>query len=474
MTEIFQEYYDTFKELRNEAMGVIRAIPDASTSEKGSLEREVRSKLDEVERYLRILEQEGNGGDAQQKRKMQTQLRSCTSDIDKLRNNLNKALLVGQAQQRATAGPRTGPMDAQGQAAAYQQRMDRTGNYLHEAKNTIGEIDAIGANINNNLARDREILERARENVHETRADTQEAGAHLSSLARKTYANIFVLWIVIVCLTLAIAMVLLKRGGYCQNEPSERRCCIGSQSGRRETATMKRTSVKCLLSMDFRIRVRAVAQIYSPTDMTESFQEYYDSFKDARNDAMSVIRRMPDATGSGEKAALENDANLKINEAERYYRILEQESRGGDAHEKRKMQVQLRSCQSDIDKLKNNLNKALLVGQASSARTTTQTDASGYQQRLDRTGDHLAQATATIVEIEQIGANVGENLARDRERLEAARGNVQEVRADTDEAKVHLGSLARKALSNIVLLWIVILGLLAAIAYALYNRFKKM
>ncbi|ETV82989.1 hypothetical protein H257_04742 [Aphanomyces astaci] len=207
--------------------------------------------------------------------------------------------------------------------------------------------------------------------------------------------------------------------------------------------------------------------------MTESFQEYYDSFKDARNDAMSVIRRMPDATGSGEKAALENDANSKINEAERYYRILEQESRGGDAHEKRKMQVQLRSCQSDIDKLKNNLNKALLVGQASSARTTTQTDASGYQQRLDRTGDHLAQATATIVEIEQIGANVGETLARDRERLEAARGNVQEVRADTDEAKVHLGSLARKALSNIVLLWIVILGLLAAIAYALYNRFKK-
>ncbi|RHY20424.1 hypothetical protein DYB36_011458, partial [Aphanomyces astaci] len=267
------------------------------------------------------------------------------------------------------------------------------------------------------------------------------------SLARKTYANIFVLWIVIVCLTLAIAMVLLKRGG---NEEDIRK-------------------VSAHLGFAF----EQSRKFIHLTDMTESFQEYYDSFKDARNDAMSVIRRMPDATGSGEKAALENDANSKINEAERYYRILEQESRGGDAHEKRKMQVQLRSCQSDIDKLKNNLNKALLVGQASSARTTTQTDASGYQQRLDRTGDHLAQATATIVEIEQIGANVGENLARDRERLEAARGNVQEVRADTDEAKVHLGSLARKALSNIVLLWIVILGLLAAIAYALYNRFKK-
>ncbi|RHZ04395.1 hypothetical protein DYB31_012989, partial [Aphanomyces astaci] len=307
---------------------------------------------------------------------------------------------------------------------------------------------------------DREILERARENVHETRADTQEAGAHLSSLARKTYANIFVLWIVIVCLTLAIAMVLLKRGG---NEEDIRKVSahIHSLMG----------GLAGYFSLGFAFEQSR--KFIHLTDMTESFQEYYESFKDARNDAMSVIRRMPDATGSGEKAALENDANSKINEAERYYRILEQESRGGDAHEKRKMQVQLRSCQSDIDKLKNNLNKALLVGQASSARTTTQTDASGYQQRLDRTGDHLAQATATIVEIEQIGANVGENLARDRERLEAARGNVQEVRADTDEAKVHLGSLARKALSNIVLLWIVILGLLAAIAYALYNRFKK-
>ncbi|ETW10463.1 hypothetical protein H310_00763 [Aphanomyces invadans] len=206
--------------------------------------------------------------------------------------------------------------------------------------------------------------------------------------------------------------------------------------------------------------------------MTDSFQEFYESFKDARNDAMSVIRRVPDVTSSGEKDVLENDAKAKIAEAERYFHILEQERRGGNAHEKRKMQVQLRSCQSDIDKLKNNLNKALLVGQAQSRAPTGATTSEGYQQRLNRTGNHLAQATATIVEIEQIGANVGQNLARDRERLEAARANVQDVRADTEEAKFHLGSLARKALSNIILLWIIILGLLAGIAYALYNRFK--
>ncbi|CAK4085409.1 unnamed protein product [Aphanomyces euteiches] len=209
MTESFQEYYDTFKELRNETMSIIRQIPDASSGQKTSLEREARSKIEDVERYLRILEQEAKGGDSQEKRKMQTQLRSCNSDIEKLRNNLNKALLVGQAQQRAAASGQ--PMDAQGQAEAYQQRMDRTGGYLNEAKNILGENEAIGSNIANNLARDREILERARENVDETRADTQEAGMHLSSLARKTYANIVFLWVVIVCLVIANIAVLIKK-----------------------------------------------------------------------------------------------------------------------------------------------------------------------------------------------------------------------------------------------------------------------
>ncbi|KAF0700052.1 Aste57867_9438 [Aphanomyces stellatus] len=210
MTDSFAEHYDSFKDERNDAMAMIRQIPDTSSGQKTSLEREVRSKIEDVERYLRILEQEAKGGDAQQKRKMQTQLRSCHSDVEKLRNNLNKALLVGQAQQRTAAPSNGAPMDAQSQAAAYQQRMDRTGGYLTEAKQIIADSEEVGANINQNLLRDREILERAKENVHETRADTQEAGTHLSSLARKTYANIALLWFVIVCLVIAIIVTILR------------------------------------------------------------------------------------------------------------------------------------------------------------------------------------------------------------------------------------------------------------------------
>ncbi|KAG9403097.1 hypothetical protein AC1031_006641 [Aphanomyces cochlioides] len=167
--------------------------------------------------------------------------------------------------------------------------------------------------------------------------------------------------------------------------------------------------------------------------MTERFQEYYDAFKDARNEAMNAIRKMPDATSPQEKSQLERDARAKIEDVQRYFRILEQEGRGGTAHEKRKMQVQLRSCQSDIEKLNNNLNKALLVDQAQTraAESTLnpQAQAAAYQERMDRTGDHLNQAKTTIVEIEQIGANVSNTLATDRERLERAQENVQNLGA---------------------------------------------
>ncbi|KAH9086129.1 hypothetical protein LEN26_020456 [Aphanomyces euteiches] len=211
--------------------------------------------------------------------------------------------------------------------------------------------------------------------------------------------------------------------------------------------------------------------------MTERFQEYYEAFKDARNEAMNAIRKMPDATSPQEKSQLERDARAKIEDVQRYFRILEQEGRGGTAHEKRKMQVQLRSCQSDIEKLNNNLNKALLVDQAQTRAAeptlNPQAQAAAYQERMDRTGDHLNQAKTTIVEIEQIGANVSNTLATDRERLERAQENVQNVREDTEEAKWHLGSLARKAFSNIILLWLVILGLIAAIIYTLYKRLVK-
>ncbi|OQR91026.1 hypothetical protein ACHHYP_05003 [Achlya hypogyna] len=209
MTESFQEYYETFKELRTEAMSIIKEMPSAAPNRREQLERDARNRIEEVERYLRILDQEAKGGDAQMKRKMQAQIRSCHSDLEKLNNNLVKALLLGNAQERR-AVPVTGTA---GDPHAHQERLDRTGAYLSEAKNIIGETQAVGINIDNNLMVQREQLERAQENVKETRADAQEAGVHLASLRRKNMVSILLMWVVIFGLSVAILVRILKMLG---------------------------------------------------------------------------------------------------------------------------------------------------------------------------------------------------------------------------------------------------------------------
>ncbi|EQC28098.1 hypothetical protein, variant [Saprolegnia diclina VS20] len=205
MTESFQEYYETFKELRTEAMAIIKEMPSANASRRDQLERDARHRIEEVERYLRILDQEAKGGDAQMKRKMQAQIRSCNSDLEKLNNNLVKALLLGNAAERQPA-----PAAGGSNPHVHQERLDRTGGYLNEAKNIIGETQAVGINIDNNLMMQREQLERAQENVKDTRADAQEAGVHLASLRRKNMVSIALMWVVIFGLSVAILVRVLK------------------------------------------------------------------------------------------------------------------------------------------------------------------------------------------------------------------------------------------------------------------------
>jgi hypothetical protein len=207
MTESFQEYYETFKELRDEVLGIIEDMSNDTGHKKTQLEHDARVKIDEVERYLRILDQEAKGGDAKDKRKMQSQMHVCRSDVEKLKSQLQKAILLGDAQKRRQIQS----TDPKVQAAAYQERMDRTGVHLNEALETIGATESTAVNIEINLAQQREQLEQARENVDVAREDTQEAGYHLIRLASKTLSNIILLWFIILCLLAAIIYVLLYK-----------------------------------------------------------------------------------------------------------------------------------------------------------------------------------------------------------------------------------------------------------------------
>ncbi|OQS06991.1 hypothetical protein THRCLA_00990 [Thraustotheca clavata] len=593
MSDSFVEYFDTFKELRGEASGLLKKACTLSGDRKNDLLQDVRNKVEELERYYRILEQEAKGGNAQEKRKMQSQLRVCQGDIEKLKSSVEKETLLGQAK------PPPGPRTVQEQAAAYQATMDRTTNHLTDAKKTIGEIDDIAINVDTNLAMQREQLERAQNNVTEARADVQDAKGHLSSLARKAFSNIILLWIIILALIADFlesfgdacyeAIALIKKmatadmnqqrqveydiqkcldeaqryfrmmqqeatGGDAQlskfekivsdferakllsntpnrnaptNDnfsmpPSDRHQqqldriggrlhdvqitiaqsreyavnttnnlvaqgdqlrsahnnVIQTRANVKEAAShlasLKRKNFIKIIILWLIIFGLSIAILYKILDfsavMTESFQEYYETFKELRTEAMGIIKEMPGAP-AGRRDQLERDARNRIEEVERYLRILEQEAKGGDAQMKRKMQTQIRSCQSDLEKLNNNLVKALLLGNAAQRQPAPVANSSGngnaqaYQDRLDRTGGYLNEAKNIIGETQAVGINIDNNLMNAREQLERAHENVKDTRADAQEAAGHLASLRRKNMVTIILMWVVIFGLCVAILY---------
>ncbi|GLD93319.1 hypothetical protein PINS_up001911 [Pythium insidiosum] len=79
--------------------------------------------------------------------------------------------------------------------------------------------------------------------------------------------------------------------------------------------------------------------------MTDSFMGYKEDFEQCRDEAMEDIKAIADAKSSADRSECIERAENSVAEVERYLRILESESRAGDAQERRKMHQALRHVQ---------------------------------------------------------------------------------------------------------------------------------
>lgn len=153
-------------------------------------------------------------------------------------------------------------------------------------------------------------------------------------------------------------------------------------------------------------------------------------------------------------------------------RILESESRAGDSQDRRRMHQQLRTFKSQLDKLKANLERSKLMdgSQQRQQASAPQDNVARYQQRTDRIDDHLTDAQNIIARTEATAQNINNNLADQREQLINVRTNVDATREDTAEAGMHL-KLKCKMASQIVFLYVVILGLIVVIIWQVISKF---
>jgi len=214
--------------------------------------------------------------------------------------------------------------------------------------------------------------------------------------------------------------------------------------------------------------------------MTEAFEDFKEDFHMHEQDAKADIAKLAKG-GLGPDDVEQLCENIKngITEARNMVDIMSAEASNGNADQNRKMRQSVQQCSSRVNKLKADYQRAKLMkgGQGSQPqdhyRDPAKDNIGQQHDVLDRTDQNLVNAQRAIAETNEVAINIDNNLQEGREQLTRAQANVQDARENTQEASGFIASLNRKASFQIILIWIVILVLVAAIIYMIYSKFIK-
>lgn len=205
---MFDGYFEDYEHAREMAIKAIDEYAHASDPVKRE-ELVVCAKgcVDEVERYIRILENEAkHGSTSVARKKMMEQVRHCKTKWTGLKTSLEKEVLIGDA--RAGKSPDSWKnAETMEQMERCAERVDRNGRHLDEAQRTLAHTEAIAENVANNLQQQRNQLEHTELNVAQTHEDTEEAKGYIRSMACKALASRVLLLFLILALVIAIVLV---------------------------------------------------------------------------------------------------------------------------------------------------------------------------------------------------------------------------------------------------------------------------
>ncbi|KAG7388264.1 HEAT repeat-containing protein 6 [Phytophthora boehmeriae] len=206
---VFDGYLEDFESAREEAL---KAVDEYAQCTNAGLREELvmtaRNNVGEVERYLRILENEvKNGSSTADKRRMAEQVRQRRTQFTNLKSSLEKEILVGQARAGATV-ELSKDATTKEQMERCADRIDRTGRHLDEAQRTIAHTETIAENVANNLLQQRNQLEHTTVNVTQAQEDTEDAKKHIRTMMWKAFTSRILL--VFVMLGLAAAIVVIS------------------------------------------------------------------------------------------------------------------------------------------------------------------------------------------------------------------------------------------------------------------------
>ena len=221
--------------------------------------------------------------------------------------------------------------------------------------------------------------------------------------------------------------------------------------------------------------------------MSGMFEHYEEQYAAAAKSMTQQVSALKAAEGDrpAQKAAAKR-ARVSAKEASEALKQMDMEARQSGPTERSRMQEKVRMWRNDLATLQKDLEREELVGarqeayneQRAKSSYTQMSDAQRAKMeatsgRLDRSTALLQQSRAQMYETQDIAQATVNTLGAQGEQLLNAHGRVRETTQFTSEARAVLKQMGRRAITNKVILWFIILVLIAANGAVIYEKFIK-
>merc|ERR1712072_1157915 len=181
------------------------------------------------------------------------------------------------------------------------------------------------------------------------------------------------------------------------------------------------------------------------------------------------------------------DINNDLSEAEALIRHMDLEARSLPPDKKGPFLSKLREYKADLNKLKADAKKASsaggdmsnraelgLVGDHWSASSAAQRERLlATTDRINRAGDNINQSRQTLLETEELGVNILQDLHRQRETITHARDTLHGVDDNITKSRKILSVMARRIMQNKAIMFGIIMLLVGSIGLVIYFKFIK-
>lgn len=141
----------------------------------------------------------------------------------------------------------------------------------------------------------------------------------------------------------------------------------------------------------------------------------------------------------------------------------------------------LKRFQGDFATQKNRLNRGTLMsgadGPALGKSAEQRQRLLDTNDKLERQNEAILNAQRTVAETEEVGVEITEQLARNREQIQSSRDRLGEFSGITDSARRMISSMQRRNMQSKffigLVMVVVLIGIILAIYYAVNHQKKK-